>query len=542
MLVSGPDVAAAQAPPEAPAQLSVDSVVRGVVSLSWDPPQAAPPDGYLLEGGFAPGEVAGSLALGNGTTATQVALPAGVYFIRTFAVKDGVRSAASNEVRVSVGVLELPSRPEDFKGLVVGHGVTLSWRQPFDGGTPSDVLLDVQGPINGSFPVAPTGSFRVDGAPDGVYTLRLRASNVAGVSAATPPITFTVPGRVARVEHGPARPPGDAGLPVRYERFNAARIEQLAAREGLPAVVSGAATEFEAVLRLKEWVAAQFPHTYPDPYPPWDALIVLDAIRGGLTGGFCAQYSQVLLQSLAALGYPARYVEIGPVDNPYAHYPIEFWSNQFNKWVLLDADFNLHFERNGVPLSALDVHDAVLAGTADAVEVVEGAFRDGHPSPGDWPHGTKELYYYVRYHLKADHVAAPFEAAFDRWGDMIEFTDSRTTPWESSKVASPFPKEQLTARSTGDRGVAGAPLNQLWVTPRVTSGTEVLLDLAHNMPQIAAAEYRVIDSAGHPGPWQPHGSPLLIWPVSPDDRAIEVRGVNLRGIAGPATRVALVAP
>jgi transglutaminase-like putative cysteine protease len=542
LIASAPLVAAAQTVPEAPAQLSVDSVQGNVVSLSWDPPQSAPPDGYVLEGGFAPDEVAGSLALGNGTTATQLALPPGVYFLRTFAVENGVRSAASNEVRVSVGVPEVPSRPEDFKGLAVGRGVTLSWRQTFDGGTPSEVLLDVQGPISGTFPLAPSGAFRVDGAPDGVYTLRLRASNSAGASAATPPVTLTVPGLVARVEQGPSRPPGDAGLPVRFELFNAPRIEQLAAREGLAGVVAGAATEFEAVLKLKEWVAAQFPHSSPDPYPPWDALIVLDAIRGGLTGGFCAQYSQVLLQSLAALGYPARYVEIGRVDNPYAHFPMEFWSNQFNKWVLLDADFNLHFEKNGVPLSALEVHDAAVTGTANAVEVVAGAFRDGHPSPNDWPHRTTELYYYVRYHLKADHVSAPFEPAFDRWGDVIEFTDSRTTPWESSTVASPFPKEQLTASSTSDRSMVEAPLNQLWVTPRVTSGTDVLLDLALDMPQIVAAEYRVVDATGQPGPWHPHGSPTLAWAVGPDDRAIEVRGVNLRGITGPATRVALVAP
>ena len=542
LLVCAPPFAAAQPAPDAPAQLSVDSVLGNVVSLSWDPPQGAPPDGYLIEGGFAPDEVAGSLALGNGATTTQVALPPGVYFIRTFAVEGGVRSAASNEVRVSVGVPELPSRPDGFKGLAVGRSVTLSWRQTFDGGTPSEVLLDVEGPINGSFPIAPTGSFRVDGAPDGVYTLRLRASNAAGASAGTAPVTLTVPGLVARVDQGPTRPPGDAGLPVRYELFNAARIEQLAAREGLTDVVAGAATEFEAVLTLKEWVAAQFPHTNPEPYPPWDALIILDAIRGGLTGGFCAQYSQVLLQSLAALGYPARYVEIGRVDNPFSHFPVEYWSNQFNKWVVLDADFNLHFEKGGVALSALEVHEAFVSGTADTVTIVEGTARAGHPSASDWPHRTLELYYYLRYHLKANHVSAPHENPFDRWNDMVEWRDDRTTPWELSPVESEFPKVRITANSTDDSAVAEAPLNQLWVTPRVTSGTEVLLDLAQDMPQIVAAEFRVIDSAGQPGPWQPHGAPTLAWPVGPDDRAIEVRGVNLRGIAGPTTRVALVAP
>ena len=137
---------------------------------------------------------------------------------------------------------------------------------------------------------------------------------------------------------------------------------------------------------------------------------------------------------------------------------------------------------------------------------------------------------------------APHEDPFDRWNDMIEWTDGRTIPWESSTVDSEFPKERLTAVSTDDRAIAEAPLNQIWVTPRVTGGTEVLLDLAHDMPQIAAAEYRILGSAGAVGPWLPHSSPTLTWRVDVDDRAIEVRGVNFRGVAGPVTRVALVAP
>lgn len=542
LLTLGPGWARAQSAPDAPAQLSVDAVQGNVVALSWEAPAGVTPDGYLLEGGFAPDHVAGSLALGNGATTTLVALPPGVYFIRTYAIEDGVRSAASNEIRVVVGLAAPPTEPEDFRGIAVGHGVVLHWRQPVDGGSPDHVLLEVSGPVSGNFSIGATGAFRVDGVPDGTYTMRLRAANAAGESGATPTITVTVPGLVAQVQQGPSLPPGHAGLPVRYEHYNTPRILQLAAREGLEAVVAGAADEFEAVLKLKEWVAAQFPHTTPEPYPPWDALIVLDAIRGGLTGGFCAQYSQVLLQSLASLGFPARYVEVGTTENPYNHYPLEFWSNQFNKWVLLDADFNLHFERNGLPLSALEVHDELVSGTATSVEVVKGAFRTGHPSPDDWPLGTRELYYYLRYHLKANHVSAPDEPSFDRWGDMIEFSDSRTVPWESSPIESPFPKEQMTARSTSDRAAVDAPLNQLWVTPRVTTGSTVALDLAHSMAQIAGAEFRVIDDAGLPGPWQPHESPTLLWQVGVSDRAIEVRGVNVRGVAGPASRVALVAP
>lgn len=524
-----------------PSQLSVNEVQGALVTLTWLAPSATEPDGYVLEGGFAPGEALASLAVGNGTS-TQLALLPGVYYVRTYAVSDGVRSGASNEVRVVVGAAAAPSAPDNLRVVAVGNGVSLSWRQTAGGGIADTILLDATGPLTGTIPLGATGSFRADGVPSGVYTLSLRAANAAGVSPSSASVTVTLPGLVVAVERGPTRPPGDAGLPVRFDRFDAPRLQLLAAREGLANVVAGAATEFEGVLRLKDWVAAQFAHTAPDPYyPPWDALIILDAIRGGITGGFCAQFSQVMLQSLAALGLPARYVEIGRTDNPYTHFPLEYWSNQFNKWVLIDVDFNLHFERNGVPLSALDVHDAYVSGNAGSVTVVEGSVRAGHPSYTGWPARTLELYYYLRVHLKADHVTTPNENPFDRWGDMVELLDSRTTPWESSPVPSEWPKERLTARSTDDRGLVYAPLNQIWVTPRVTGGTAVVLDLAHDMPQIAAVEYRVIDTGGAAGPWLRHYSPTLTWLVGPDDRAIEVRGVNLRGIIGPATRLALVA-
>jgi hypothetical protein len=169
------------------------------------------------------------------------------------------------------------------------------------------------------------------------------------------------------------------------------RLAELAARENLISVVQGARNEFEVILRLKEWTAKQFPHGTPSPYPPWDAIIILDWIRSGITGGFCAQYSQVFLQALASLGLQGRYVEIGLDSNPYAHYVMEVWSNQFNKWVVMDVDYNMHFERGGIPLSALEVHQALIRSELSDVVSVAGEFRDGHGSLDWWPLKLAEL-------------------------------------------------------------------------------------------------------------------------------------------------------
>ncbi len=55
-------------------------------------------------------------------------------------------------------------------------------------------------------------------------------------------------------------------------------------------------------------------------------------------------YAQVLL----SVGHQARLVSIG-------HGMTEVWSNQYRKWVLMDAELNLHYEKHGIPLNMLEL-------------------------------------------------------------------------------------------------------------------------------------------------------------------------------------------
>jgi hypothetical protein len=53
----------------------------------------------------------------------------------------------------------------------------------------------------------------------------------------------------------------------------------------------------------------------------------------------------------------------------------EVWVNKFSKWVLIDAKYDAHFEKNGVPLSALEIHDEVWRDGARSVICVVGPDR-----------------------------------------------------------------------------------------------------------------------------------------------------------------------
>ncbi len=327
------------------------------------------------------------------------------------------------------------------------------------------------------------------------------------------------------------------GLPVRFEPLSTPRLAELAEREQLASVFAGARDEFDAILKLKEWTAMQFPHTEPNPAPPWDAMTILDWIRGGITGGFCAQYSQVFLQSLAALGLHGRYVEIGLENNPYAHFVMEVWSNQYNKWVVMDVDYNMHFERKGVPLSALEVHQALVRSELSSVVSVAGAFREGHEHPDRWPLKLAELYHYLRVHLKANHLSAPDEPAIDRFNDMVEFADFRTVPWEFSTVPSPYQKAPVTLARSGDPTEFDAKLNQTEVAVKAVEAPKVTLTLDQNFVEFSHYEYREVADDGPARAWIETTDNSITWTPDPARPLLEVRGVNTRGVPGFAAIV-----
>lgn len=354
------------------------------------------------------------------------------------------------------------------------------------------------------------------------------AVGLAGACRAPGPAGAGSEGRISVriVRNGAA---AGARLPFRFQPLREPALDALGAREGLDAVVALGSGELDRIVRLRDWVAAQFETGEPTPPPPWNAMVMLDWIRAGRTGGFCAQYAQLMLQSLAYLGFTARYVEIGSTTDPFQHYLLEVWSNALAKWIAMDPDFNLHFERDGVPQSALEVHRALVSGAATALRPVLGLTRKGHPDPFRYPSRTAELYYYLRFHLRADQLTDPVDP-IRRFEDMVEWTDDQTIPWERSIVASAFEKRRLTERTTSDADAAYSPLNQVRVEIAAVRGETVSLHFAHDVLDFDHYELAFADDARE---WKRHDGAAYDWRVAPGIGMLLVRGVNVRGVAGP---------
>lgn len=155
-------------------------------------------------------------------------------------------------------------------------------------------------------------------------------------------------------------------------------LAALRERFDLP-VIAGTGTDLERAVRVRDWIKSLFPHYIPYRMPPWNALTILDRASRGVENFICMHYSVSLVQCCLALGMQARMVNLHrgisdsyvvgdeafcdpPVDE---HVVAEIWCSESEKWVMLDADFDCHYERDGVPQSAWDIHNAFIAKELD---------------------------------------------------------------------------------------------------------------------------------------------------------------------------------
>ena len=177
-----------------PQNLHAASIVGNRVTLRWTVGAGPPPTGFVLEGGVAPGQVLASIPTGSTVPIFTFDAPTGSFFVRVHALDGSDRSAASNEIQIHVNVPAPPSTPDGLLGLVNGSSVALAWRNTFAGGAPASIWLDVTGALSGSLPLGLTDSFSFATVPAGTYTLRVRATNGAGSSGQSNPVTLTFPG------------------------------------------------------------------------------------------------------------------------------------------------------------------------------------------------------------------------------------------------------------------------------------------------------------------------------------------------------------
>ncbi len=164
-----------------------------------------------------------------------------------------------------------------------------------------------------------------------------------------------------------------------FEDLSSPKFKTLREKYQLDTVFHGEEDEFRRMLLLRDWIRTVVQISdFEESYPGNDfAEGILDAALAG-HGFHCGHYMVVQNAVMNSYGYVTRCLGAGPgvKGGPDGHHGInEIWSNRFQKWFLSDAKYNHHFEKNGIPLSALEIRDEYLKNKATDVVLVKGPDR-----------------------------------------------------------------------------------------------------------------------------------------------------------------------
>ncbi len=191
-----------------------------------------------------------------------------------------------------------------------------------------------------------------------------------------------------------------------YEDLTQPKFQNLIDKYQLDTIFEGGEDEFLRILMIKEWIHQTISiDNDGDPYPGNGYVEgILDAALEGV-GFHCGHFMKVQNAIFNAYGYVSRPLGTGPgvsgvIDQ---HHGInETWVNSMGKWVLLDAKYNHYFEKNGIPLSVLEVRDEYLKNKAADIDLIKGIDRvkmDYDPEFERSKESFARTYTWVEYHI-----------------------------------------------------------------------------------------------------------------------------------------------
>jgi hypothetical protein len=220
------------------------------------------------------------------------------------------------------------------------------------------------------------------------------------------------------------------------------------------------------------------------------------------------------------------------------HGQTEVWSNQYAKWVLMDAELNAHYVKDAVPLNMLELFELGHRIRQAGIKVIQTPQRSGDPST-------------TLAHLKIDKLKPEiiFDISLANTFEIVEMRNDWMTNhycWghprrsdQNSLVYDPpgksFPPryEKLMRPVTSRSEDLYWTLNQteLWAKMG-TSTQEILLEFKTVTPNYSHFEVRV------------DAQPVAIvkdsrstWSLHTGGNKLRVRAVNRFGVKGPESSV-----
>ncbi len=169
-----------------------------------------------------------------------------------------------------------------------------------------------------------------------------------------------------------------------FGEYDSPAYRKLRLQYQLTELIKDKKTESEQHLSVMNWVHNLWAHSIYGIAKNCTALAILEETKKpNFTGFRCIEYCVVLCESLQALGFPARTVEIGRDGLSYgigkSHFVVEVWNNNLRKWVLLDPQNNLIWveQSSDVPLNAAEIREHCFAAMNDSNSTINTTSATG---------------------------------------------------------------------------------------------------------------------------------------------------------------------
>ena len=317
---------------------------------------------------------------------------------------------------------------------------------------------------------------------------------------------------------------------IAQEDLRSPRFAALRERFRLDEAVRGVDGEFARILALRHWLKGRIAIENDNPtavahMDAWDILVAAEA--GGRF--HCAHFRLVQQAVLSAYGHVTRCLGVGDgrLERGRHHGVNEVWVNELGKWVLTDAKYDLHYEKAGVPLSALEMRAEILADGGAQVERAYGPGRERRPGPHP---DVLETYRWLSWELNGNvfsafpgHVSSALVTFEDDYAKANVWYRDGSPHWAyAARFFVPTPHR---------RWIEWTP-NVVQAHPRII-GDRVGIWLSSCTPNFRSFVMRTGD-----GPWADCADTLDL-AVPPAGLRLEFRAENLAGVSGPVHRVVI---
>lgn len=326
-----------------------------------------------------------------------------------------------------------------------------------------------------------------------------------------------------------------------FENLSNPKFAALRAKYQIDTVFHGETDEFKRVLMLRNWIRSLIPINDPGPHPgDGSPESILDhALKG--SGYHCGHYMVVQNAVMNAYGYVTRCLGAGPggADGVQNHHGIdEIWLNSYNKWFLSDAKYNSHFEKNGIPLSALEVRDEYLKNKAKDIVRVKGLERTPVEFDEEYKMSKEHFartYSWLEWYAYSDQYTPDTTLAGDRGIlNMLndEYFKNHTWMWDKKPH---WAYNTKFMRLVSDRNAIDWTPNTIASNIRLDRN-KASIKLSSSTPNFKTYQMKDLQGAA----WQDISDSLTLT-LNKDSNTFFFRTLNLAGVAGPEYKVVMVA-